>query len=418
MKRIRNYLLSLTNKIAFYPTLISFFGIALALFIIYLENKGVSAYLLDTAPVLVIDNTETARIILSAFITGLISLMVFSFSMVMVLLSQASSNFSPRVLPGLISNKRHQVVLGLYLGAILYNLFGLVAIEPDGSDYQTPGFLVLIGIVFTIICLGSFIYFIHSISESIQVNNILKRIYTNTRAAIENCLKNEKQPTGELPNFSAWREYRAGKSGYFQGLLINSIAKICREEGVQIFVPLFKGAYVMESTIGFMANIDLDEDITHKILSNFLYSEDEFSERNPIYGFKQITEIALKAMSPGINDPGTALNAIDYLSGLFSLLMKRNNKLDVVNLEGGCCIYFSELDFSTILCYVMAALRQYCRHDSIVVERLMHMLETLGQQCLTKKETEVLKKELFALKEDALKYIENNHDRARLNLVP
>lgn len=174
----------------------------------------------------------------------------------------------------------------------------------------------------------------------------------------------------------------------------------------------------MESTIGFMANIDLDEDITHKILSNFLYSEDEFSERNPIYGFKQITEIALKAMSPGINDPGTALNAIDYLSGLFSLLMKRNNKLDVVNLEGGCCIYFSELDFSTILCYVMAALRQYCRHDSIVVERLMHMLETLGQQCLTKKETEVLKKELFALKEDALKYIENNHDRARLNLVP
>ena len=90
---------------------------------IYLEQKDISAHIMEIAPALVIDDTDTAKTILSTLIGGLISLTVFSFSMVMVLLNQASSNFSPRVLPGIVSDQKHQIVLGLYIGTILYNIF-------------------------------------------------------------------------------------------------------------------------------------------------------------------------------------------------------------------------------------------------------------------------------------------------------
>ena len=118
MNRLTNFLFQIRSKIAFYPTIISLSGLSLAFLMIYLEQLDVSAYLIDAAPALVIDDTDTAKTILSTLIGGLISLTVFSFSMVMVLLSQASSNFSPRVLPGIISDRKHQIVLGQYIATI------------------------------------------------------------------------------------------------------------------------------------------------------------------------------------------------------------------------------------------------------------------------------------------------------------
>jgi uncharacterized membrane protein len=108
---IIKYIVKLKSKIAFYPTLLSVLGLTFAFTMFYFESKGISKYLLEHAPVLVVNDTETARSLLTTFIGGLISIMVFSFSMVMILLNQASSNFSPRILPGLISNTRHQIVL-------------------------------------------------------------------------------------------------------------------------------------------------------------------------------------------------------------------------------------------------------------------------------------------------------------------
>ena len=83
-----SYYLKLESKIAFYPSLLSLFGLAFAFIMFYCESKGVSGYLLDNAPVLVVNDTETARSLLSTFIAGLISIMVFSFSMVMLLLKK------------------------------------------------------------------------------------------------------------------------------------------------------------------------------------------------------------------------------------------------------------------------------------------------------------------------------------------
>lgn len=179
--RLADFFNTVQSKIAFYPTLLAVSGFLFALLMMYFEIHGISRKSMEIFPQLIVENGDTALTVLSACLGGLISLMVFSFSMVMLLLSQASSNYSPRLLPGLISNKKHQFILGIFLSSILYIIFTLFSIEPSDQKYALPGVSVLLGIVFTISCLVAFIYFIHNISQSIQINNILDTVFLESR---------------------------------------------------------------------------------------------------------------------------------------------------------------------------------------------------------------------------------------------
>ena len=156
-----NYIYKLKNKIAFYPTILSLAGLLFAFLLIYLESKGISRYLVDHAPTLVVNNDETARTLLTTFIAGLISIMVFSFSMVMVVLNQASSNFSPRLLPGLISDKKHQIILGFYTGTILYSVIILMSLGSYKPSEGYTGFSTILAAMFGVMCVTLFVYFIH-----------------------------------------------------------------------------------------------------------------------------------------------------------------------------------------------------------------------------------------------------------------
>lgn len=117
--------------------------------------------------VVLVDSVEDGRLILGTLVASTISLMVFSFSMVMVVLNQASSNLSPRLLPGLITVKDNQVVLGFYLGTVCYCLMLILNIHPNAETARIPAFGILIGMCLGLSCLGFFTYFIHWISQAI-----------------------------------------------------------------------------------------------------------------------------------------------------------------------------------------------------------------------------------------------------------
>lgn len=418
LNNVLKYLVKLESKIAFYPTLMSFGGLLFAFLMYYFESLGISSYLVDNAPLLVVNDVETARSLLTTFIAGLISIMVFSFSLVMILLNQASSNFSPRVLPGLISNRRHQVILGVYIASLFYSIFTLVAIEPDGNKYQLPGFSVLLAIVFMTVCLGAFIYFIHSISQAIQVNNIIERIFSTAIARLENLIKSEKEHETDFPDTSNWHVIKSSESGYFQDLSLKNLLDIVKDNGCKLDVVPIKGSYVIKGTPIIKYNTDLDEDCIKQIEASFHYSKSELIEVNYVLAFKQITEIALKAMSPGINDPGTAINAIDYLTDLFLLRMQKKdthyyfkNDQPVINM--------AIVNFSVLFYNVMTALRTYCKHDIIIVAKLFKMLEYLlnSKAKYSEHYKATIRDEIENLYQDAKKAHSNNTDLNTIELT-
>lgn len=408
--RIFDFFNTIESKIAFYPTLFAISGFFVALLMIYLEQQGVSRKIMDIFPLLMVEDGDTALTVLSACLGGLISLMVFSFSMVMLLLSQASNNYSPRLLPGLISDRRHQVILGIYLSTILYNIFTLFSIEPSEDKYTLPGFSVLLGIVFTIVCLVAFIYFIHNISQSIQINNILDTIFEYAEKRLQSLIESEKGQTKNFPDVANWYEYKAGRSGYFQNISIKNILRICQDEETRIYITIPKGLFVLKNSIFLKSEKQLDEKVVDSIISNISFARGELVEDNYILAFKQITEIAVKAMSPGINDPGTAINAVDYLTDLFALRMQKKDNGIIVHKESAT-LRMAIVSFKELMYNVMASLRTYCKHDPVMVEKLLWMLNYLHKQPAAEDNYQkVIKEEMKTLLEQAKNSFDSEWD--------
>jgi uncharacterized membrane protein len=414
MKQLYNRTISFFNviesKIAFYPTLLAVLGFNFAFFMLYMEKKGISKYLLEHIPVLVMDNGDTAMTMLSSLIAGLISVVVFSFSMVMLLLSQASSNYSPRLLPGLISDRRHQIILGIYLFTILYCIFILFSIQPTGDKYQIPGFSVLLGIIQTVISIYAFIYFIHNISQSIQISNILQNIYKIAERRLNELIDNEEYQNDEFPETDGWHEYHSESSGYLQNISFTNLTDICEENDILIHILPVKGIFVLSGIPLFTTNKELDESFIKRILSNFNFSREELVSDNYTLAFKQITEIIVKAMSPGINDPGTAINGIDHLTELFALRMRKKDTSVIIRNEKAY-IKLNTIDFGMLLENIMASIRTYCKHDIILVKKLLLMFYYLQKQDSKNADyCKHLKFETQKLLNDAREAIKNKDD--------
>ncbi|RDK85543.1 DUF2254 domain-containing protein [Marinirhabdus gelatinilytica] len=417
--RLKTFFNTIQGKIAFYPTVMAFVGFILAFGMAWLEESKVSRVLLERAPQLMLEDGDTVLTIMSACIGGIISMMVFSFSMVMLLLSQASSNFSPRLLPGLISDKKNQLILGAYLSTIIYLVFTLFSIEPDDEKYTLPGLSILLGILATFACLGAFVYFIHNMSQSIQINNILDKIYDKSKRRLHLIIDKEQEKDQDVvnsfPDTKNWFEYSAKSSGYFQNISLKNVVTIALENETRLYFTIPKGFFVLKNKPFIKSEKKLDEETVNKLLSDINFARGEFVEDNYILAFKQITEIAVKAMSPGVNDPGTAINAIDYLTELFALRIQKSDS-GIIAKDGKALVKIATVNFDDLLYNNMASLRTYCKHDPIIVEKLISMLDYLYhmQDYYTKDYKEAIKSEMELLVEDAKSAMANKKDWTRI----
>ncbi|MEZ4884218.1 MAG: DUF2254 domain-containing protein [Chitinophagales bacterium] len=416
MIKIKNKVLSfyraIITSIAFYPTIIASVGFISIFIITVLKNYEITNIIEDFIPdAIVVKDIETARVVLSVIIGGLFSLTVFSFSMVMVVLNQAASNFSPRLLPGLISNKRHQIVLGVYLGTLIYCIFTLMSISPSEKEYQLDEFSILYAIILSIICLGLFVYFIHSISQEVQISHILRQIFRSTKTHLLELKEDANRQIKKAPNTDGWQELFNKETGYFQDFSDKTLAEIAEKHDTVFYIIPSKGMFVLENTPAIKSQKTLSEEVGQEALSCLQFSDTELIEDNYLLGFKQITEIAVKAMSPGINDPGTALNAIDYLTELFGLRMKIDDTQSYKSEEGTVRVHLHVVNFKDLIYSTFASLRQYCKHDVIIVRKLLQVLKYLHFQTTEDSEYhKIINEEIDTLLADANYSIQNETD--------
>lgn len=410
--RFHSLYLKTISSIAFYPTIIAIVLTLLAVLTLTLEDNETTNFLIDNFPFLVINNAETARTILGTLIGGIISLTVFSFSMVMVLLNQASSSFSPRLLPGLISDRMNQTVLGIYLGTIVYNIIVLISIVPTGDEYTLNGFSVLLGIVLGIISLSMFVYFIHSISTNIQISIILEKIFNKTRDRLIKLTEIDKSIADEpIYNDDEYKSIYAHKAKYYQGVNMEGLKDFVDQHELTVRVIPYKGKYVLPNQKTIMYKGQLDNDQIKTLNSFLIYSNSIDINDNYVLGIKQITEVGVKAMSPGINDPGTAVITLDYITELFALRMQMQDR-EIYTTENKHTIELATVNFADLLYQSLAAYRQYCKHDIILMEKVIMMIQYLiNRECTTEKYHSILKENMEILKEDINTNIENQYDR-------
>ena len=364
-----------TGSIAFYPTLIAVGLAVLCVVTILLEMTWLQPYKEDLDLGLV-KNAENARLILGTLVGGIISLMVFSFSMVMVVLNSAASSLSPRVIPGLISSRSHQVVLGVYLGTIIDSLM-LISTIQEGDDINVPSLGIFLALGLAVICLCLFVYFIRSISLSIQVDFILNRVYKQTLGQLR-ARRRQLQDSHEpiWPDDAQWTVVRARRSGYFKALNVAAAQDLLEEQDARMTVQVHYGFFVMPGHPLMRIDRELDENCTNRLLDCFDFYVEEYAQRHFFFGFKQIVEIAVRALSPGINDPGTAIKAIDMLGVLLAERMQMPDH-EVARAEDRPRIFIRELNLHQLLQMTFGPQRRYGADDLQVLQALLQACKNL-----------------------------------------
>ncbi|RDV14931.1 DUF2254 domain-containing protein [Pontibacter diazotrophicus] len=410
-----------TSSIAFLPAVISTAFLLLAVGSLYFESLPLALAIERRLPSLLVPQEDNARLILSTIASGIISLTVFSFSMVMIVLSQASSNQSPRVIPGLTTVKYHQVVLGFYIGTIIYTLLLLLNFKTEngGGEDDVPAIAILLAMTFAVVCLVLFVYFIHSISKAIQVDNIINSVFRKAKNALsrENELANRTKSSEVEQVRALTYTLKNDGNGYLKRIQLTELKQLAKEHDLQLEILVEVGAFTVEGTPLMRLSSDPKEhaELTQQLQDCFDLSEEEVIMEDYEQGVKQISEVAVKALSPGINDPGTALKAIDFLTLLFIYRVQSEERNCLLDAENNLRVIEKKITLDELLHRYLSPIRTYGKGDLQINIRLLRCLYNLLHQSPYNAHEEVIAKHALAVVYDADKNIENLIDRGRLN---
>jgi len=373
---IKNRYHKIVNSIAFYPAFIGLLFLVVSFFVIQFDYSDAGKDLKSSFDYLTLKDASTARTIISAIAAGILSLTVFSFSMVMIVLNQAASQMSNRVLDKLIGNRFQQIVLGIYIGTIVYALFLLSTIRDIDSGIYIPAISTYLLILITIFDIFLFIYFLHYITQSVKYKVIIERIYNDTKASLEDSCKLKREPA-KTAYFESEIMVRSSSPGIYTGFDKKSLLKICRENDCSILLLHAPGTFLLKGVPLFKLNKQIKQEALEEMLHSMYLDNDENIEQNFFYGFRQLSEVAIKALSPGINDPGTAIESLRALFRLYAYRVRFFPDHAIYDEDGKTGIIMQELSFEKIFADTLLPVWDYGKNDRMIQNELTHLLSQL-----------------------------------------
>ena len=380
LKWLRNNYFKIVNSIAFYPAIIAIGFLILSILMQEFDFSQAGKHIKSTSGWISLRDASTARSIVSTIAGGIISLTVFSFSMVMIVLNQAASQMSNRMLEGMIANRFQQFVLGIYIGSIVYALSLLTTIRNIDSGIYIPALSIYLLLVITVLDIFIFIYFLHYVTQSVKFQTIISRVHKNTIHSIqENSIEN---PSGAFlsPDWN-WQIVCIEKSGYFQGFdkgnLINFAQK---NEGMVLFLKP-AGSYLLKGTplIYFYSGKKLDDEKLKEVMIPIDFYPGQDIQRNFYYGFHQLAEVALKALSPGINDPETAVLSLHAIADLFSYKLTHFPQSLFKDENGVVRIQTLERSFESLFAKFIYPIWEYGKKDLYIQSAMLQMVSQLKE---------------------------------------
>ncbi len=318
----------------FVPMLLSLAGLALALGL-----GSVDAHVQRAGDGLLgrlyVSNATGARTILSTLAGSAITVAGVVFSITIAVLSTASQQFGPRLLPNFMRHNGTQVVLGGFIGTFIYALVVLSLVRDGPSEAFVPQAAVAFGLVLGVTTFALLIYFIHHVAVFIQAPRIIDDVSRRLDAALAASFP-EPLPDGEngeeperpqLPD-SLERDCRriaAARSGYVQAVDRDALVRIAKANGLLIHALFRAGGFVVEGEPIALAHPEsrAGDEAAAAVRDAFIVGAQRTDTQDPEFAVDQLVEVALRALSPGINDPFTAITCVDRLGGALAHLARR-----------------------------------------------------------------------------------------------
>lgn len=333
--RLRNYWERLRSGLWFVPLVISLLVAALAEILIYYgagdPRDGAWAWLIYSG------DASTARDTLSTLLSGMITMTSLVVSIMIVVLTLAAGQLGPRLVRNFIGDIVTQVALGIFLATILYLLLVMRGIY-DVQDDDLPHLAVAVGTALPMLCLFVLLVFVHRLARSIMADNVIGRVTRELREHIAYLMPErdaDAPPPPPMPKEVAWLALQ--DDGYIQSVDYDSVAKAAKRADARIWFDVRPGHYVTPHGrhVAVAPRAALDERLTKAVCDAIMLGADRTPTQDLEYGIRQLVEIALRALSPGINDPFTADVVIDNLAASLGMAFDRCLMPQVVRDDAG-----------------------------------------------------------------------------------
>lgn len=314
MSMFKRFVVRMRESIWFIPSIYTILASIFALATVLVDTKYNNA-LKEYIPSYFRTTVDLAQTILGTLSGALLTMTTVTFSTIMVVLTMYSSQFSPRALQNFLNKSSTQRVLGIFMGGFVYTILSLLFMRKASINHEVIS--ASVGVAIAVICLAFFAFFIHNVGTSVQVSRLIRELTDDVLIALDSEKEGMKENrvvwSEEKPffaqSFTFVSEVKSGNFGYIQYIEYEKLTKWANEHQaiIDIVKPIgaFCGTHTSIATVYSQKEISSDN-----LSSHFILGEERSILQDVEYGIEKIVEIALRALSPGINDPNTAIRCI------------------------------------------------------------------------------------------------------------
>ncbi|OWP64152.1 hypothetical protein CDA63_05340 [Hymenobacter amundsenii] len=277
---------------------------------------------------------------LTAIAGSMLTVAALTFSLLLAAIVQVSNQYSPRALRNFMRDQLNQIVMGYFVSVFTYCLVVQGTIRGAGTGYFVPTTAVLVGLLLALGGVGTLIFFIHHVAESLQTGTLVHQIMAETEEEIGRLfpfdfgqeLEPECLDAAEAfaTTATGWVAVPAPAAGYLQYLDAAGLLAWATRHRTVLRLECHIGDFVGtgQPLLSVRAGMERADPIEADWPTDLLQFMGLGRHRNPTqdvaFGVQQLVDIALKALSPAVNDTTTANMAIDYLGELLGQLARRD----------------------------------------------------------------------------------------------
>lgn len=386
-EHLRSRWRDLLDSLWWIPSLIALGYAALALLL--LRADPVLGFQTQGPDAWAVGGADGARGVLFAIAGTSLSVLSVIFSLTIVVLQIASAQFTPRVMRTLTGDRGTHIVLGVFLGTFTYALLVLRVVRSPGEDGGGPGFVpvaaVTVAIALALISVIFMIYYINHVARSVQVAVIFRRVTDDTIALLNDPLAGGAEAHGVADGLAVCRTAGDGvtipapEDGYLQAIDAASLLGCAQEWGLTIRTEALVGGFLLAGTplaTAWPAEAVSSTQI-ESVQDGFVQGPERTRQQDAELGVRQLADIAVRALSPAVNDPTTATMGIDRLGQVLVRAAARP-EYEVLTGTGGACVTLAGPTFSRLVEIAFTQIRHFCSGDVVVSLHLLLTLERIA----------------------------------------
>lgn len=409
--RIQQGMRDLRASFWFVPANVVAGAALLALVLIEVDTHIQSEYL-EPWPRVFGAGADGSRALLTSVAGSMITVAGVVFSITVVALALASSQYTSRVLRNFMSDRTNQSVLGVFVGVYVYCLVVVRTIRGGDEGDFVPSVAVLAGLILALVGIGFLIYFIHHISISIQVSHVLSNIACETHNAVERLFpddlgdEDEAAPEAEAHR-GPWQGIPAKRTGYVQHVDNEALLTFATEHDLVLRMKVPVGGFAIEGLPWLSAakQTGLTEEEVDRLQDLVVVGLQRTIDQDASFGIRQMVDIALRALSPGINDTTTAVMCIDYLTANLAHLAGRSIPSRFRSFEGELRVIALGSDFESLVNESFDEIRRSANGNVTILSRLLSALGSLEIRTISPWRRRILLAQVEAVLEAATRTI-------------